>query len=72
MKDVIYTILPLDLVLKDFTQDKEPSFQNVIYEGVEMQVEPLEWNQFRIIRLLSTNPSHYLDNNLQPGSIISF
>lgn len=69
--DVLYTTFPLDLVLKEKTEENQFNFQNINYQGIDMQVEPLGYNKFRIIRLYSTNPQHYLENNLQPGSIIS-
>ena len=36
-----------------------------------MQVEPLGWNKFRVIRLYSTDPQDFLNDELQPGAIIS-
>ncbi|MDN5323277.1 MAG: hypothetical protein PWQ67_1731 [Clostridia bacterium] len=70
--DVIYTTYPLDLVLENKGQEEEFNFQYISYNGIEMQVEPVGWNKFKIIRLYSTDLKHYLDSNLQPGSIISF
>ncbi|NLW23868.1 MAG: hypothetical protein GXY91_01220 [Clostridia bacterium] len=69
--DVLYTTLPLDLVLEDKSKDNEFNFQEINYNGIDMLVEPLGWHKFRIIRLYSTDPAHYLDPDLQPGSIIS-
>jgi len=71
MMDVIYTISPLDLVLKDKSKEDKRNFQLISYNGIEMQVEPVGFNQYKVIRLYSTNPDHYLDSDLQPGSIIS-
>ncbi|MDK2823083.1 MAG: hypothetical protein PWP71_1001 [Clostridia bacterium] len=70
--DVIYTTYPLDLVLENKGQEEEFNFQYISYNGIEMQVEPVGWNKFKIIRLYCTDLKHYLDSNLQPGSIISF
>lgn len=69
--DILYTPYPLDLVLEEKSKQQEFSFQNISYQGVDMQVEPLGWNKFRVIRLYSTNPEHYLKDTLQPGTVIS-
>jgi len=69
--DVMYTTYPMELILEDKSKEHQFNFQDINYQGIDMQVEPLEWNKFRVIRLYSTDPAHYLDNNLQPGSIIS-
>jgi len=69
--DVIYTPFPLDMVLEEKDKENQFNFQNINYLGIDMQVEPLGWNKFRVIRLYSPNPQHYLVEDLQPGSIIS-
>jgi len=69
--DVLYTPFPLELILEDKSKEVELNFQEIRYNGVEMQVEPIGWNKFKVIRLYSTDPAHYLDSKLQPGSIIS-
>ncbi|MGI6227550.1 MAG: YlzJ-like family protein [Peptococcales bacterium] len=68
--DVLYTTYPLDMVLEE-NKENQITLKNISYQGIEMQVEPLEFNKFRIVRLYSTDPQDYLDANLQPGSIIS-
>ncbi|MFZ7102569.1 MAG: YlzJ-like family protein [Peptococcaceae bacterium] len=70
--DVLYTTIPLDIVMDDKQAEGNYAFQDIEYHGIEMQVEALSWNKFKIIRLYSTDPVHYLDERLQPGSIISF
>lgn len=69
--DIIYTTFPLDIILEEKNKNEQLNFQNVNYQGIDMQVEPLGWNKFRVIRLYSTDPQHYLDDSLQPGAIIS-
>jgi hypothetical protein len=70
--DIIYTPYPIDMVLEGKDNNDQYNFQNINYQGIDMQVMPLGWNKFKIIRLYSTDPQHYLNNELQPGSIISF
>lgn len=69
--DVIYTTYPLDMIFEEQNKEGQFNFQNINYQGIDMQVETLGWNKFRIIRLYSTDPQDYLENDLLPGSIIS-
>jgi len=69
--DILYTTYPMEIILEDKSQEHELNFQYISYQGINMQVEPVGWNKFKVIRLYSTDPAHYLDYNLQPGSIIS-
>lgn len=69
--DVLYTTLPLDIVMENNEALEDSTLQNIKYEGIEMQVELMGWNKFKIIRLYTTDLNHYLDERFQPGSIIS-
>lgn len=69
MADVLYTNVPREVILKE--DEEKFNFQDIEYNGIQMQVEPLEWNKFRVVRLYSTDLTNYLNPNLQPGSIIS-
>lgn len=69
--DIIYTPYPLDMILEEKDKKEQFNFQNINYQGIDMQVEPLGWNKFRVIRLYSTDPQDFLNDELQPGAIIS-
>lgn len=66
---VLWTIVPTETVLAENSQP-------VIYEELEyydqkVMVERIAENQYRVVRLLTTVPEHYLQNNLRPGTIIT-
>ncbi|WP_422879886.1 YlzJ-like family protein [Moorella stamsii] len=35
-------------------------------------MEPLSFNQARVVRLISTNPADYLAGPYQPGAVLEF
>ncbi|WP_456275440.1 YlzJ-like family protein [Bacillus sp. AK128] len=65
----LYTIMPEELIFP--TDENEYGKQQVIeMNGVSMMVEKNE-DQYRIVRLLSTDPQHYLSESNCPGKMIS-
>lgn len=68
MEDVLYTTVPLEVILHEEVEAQ--NYQDIEYNGIQMQVEPLDWNQFRIVRIYSTDLSNYLNPTLEPGSIV--
>lgn len=66
---ILYTPLPLELVLEGFDQPRE--YREIKIDGVTMVVEKINDHQSRIVRLISTNPNDFLSPKYQPGSIIS-
>lgn len=71
MAEILYTNIPREIIMKDSSREEQFNFQDIEYKGIQMQVEPLGWNKFRVVRLYSTNPNDYLTSTIQPGSIIS-
>lgn len=43
----------------------------VSFEGIPLLVESGENHQYRVLRILSSDPVHYLDARCEPGSYIS-
>ncbi len=67
---ILYTMMPAELI---FPTD-ETQFSNQQYvelNGVSMVVEKNEEHGHRIVRLLSTNPQDFLNDEYMPGSTIS-
>jgi len=62
----IYTIVPEEQIFAE----AEPSLSQVfeiIYGGVPVQVHYQGGRSFRVDRILSTDPAHYLNQAVQPG-----
>ncbi|WP_410983389.1 YlzJ-like family protein [Bacillus cereus] len=66
---ILYTIMPEQLVYQsDYSQYEQQKIVNV--NGVEMVVSEENSQYYSIVRVLSTNPSHYLQ--YEPGQKITF
>lgn len=68
---IFYTAVNPDDVFRDWDKQK-PEYRDVKINGVDMQIESLSEGKAKIIRLYSCDPSHYLDNSLLPGTVISY
>jgi len=60
--------MSIEDILKDYEQVKE--LKEINYQGKKLQVETLESGQYRIVRIISSNPQDYLNPKLQPGLIL--
>ncbi|WP_438432506.1 YlzJ-like family protein [Gorillibacterium sp. sgz500922] len=67
----LHTILPHELVLAGW-EEASYAYQDVVIDGIGMQVEFLGSARAKIIRLYSGNLSDYLNPLYAPGSIIHF
>jgi hypothetical protein len=66
---ILYTVVPNDLVFP--TDGSEFSGQMMMdYQGVPLLVQQEE-NNYRIIRVMSSDPAHYLNDQLCPGEFIN-
>ncbi|PGV65882.1 ribonuclease [Bacillus cereus] len=66
---ILYTIMPEQIVYPaDYSQCESQKVVNV--NGVELMVSEGDNQCYSIVRVLSTNPSHYLE--FEPGQKITF
>lgn len=67
---ILWTVMPLELVFGI----EEPSnpYEEIDYNGVRVLVEKFSSAQCRIVRILSTDPTHFLRPDLQPGVTLSY
>ncbi|MHC8521833.1 YlzJ-like family protein [Rossellomorea sp. H39__3] len=65
---ILYTIIPQEAV---FATDPEvyASQMMIDYEGVPLMVQKEEQN-YRVLRVMSSDPSHFLDSRFSPGMIL--
>lgn len=68
---ILYTMMPQELIFPT-QQQTEPQLQLVTYQGVPLMVERTEEMDYRVVRVISTDPMHYLDERYRPGTKISF
>lgn len=67
---ILYTIANPEQVLEGI--EKERVFQEVEIQGVKVEIEPINLNQGRIVKVISTDCQDYLNQRLQPGNIIRY
>jgi hypothetical protein len=65
---ILYSIVPDDTVFADIANLAQP--EEVSIQGMIMQIERLDGNRARIVRLITPIAEHYLDERYTPGRII--
>ncbi|TYR82775.1 hypothetical protein FZC66_04045 [Priestia megaterium] len=69
---ILYTMMPQELIYPDENTEKQFAKQKMIEcEGIPVIVEENAQGQKQIIRILSTDPQHYLHDKYYPGQILS-
>lgn len=68
---IIYSPVPLEQIISGIENDIEAP-QEVEVDGLLMQVQPIDGNRARIVRLISPDPQHYLNPRYAPGSVIHY
>ncbi|WP_028775811.1 YlzJ-like family protein [Shimazuella kribbensis] len=63
-----WTPLPEELIFSQ-QDDSLPAIHETIVDGVSLLVQQ-DGDAFRVVRLLSTDPAHFLDPRFQPGNVI--
>ncbi len=67
---MLWTIMPLEAVMEG-SGSFQPSYSEIPWQnGGTLLVEPVGPDRARVIRLISTDPNHYLNPDLQPGNVI--
>ncbi|WP_223588470.1 YlzJ-like family protein [Neobacillus bataviensis] len=67
---ILYTMMPQELI---FPYETEPfqKQQMITYQGIPLLVEFTDQQNVHVVRILSSDPQHYLDERICPGSKIS-
>lgn len=67
---ILYTIMPQEMIFQ--TEAEEFGKQKMVsYDGIPMLVEMTAGHQCRILRIMSSDPSHYMNERYTPGSMIT-
>jgi hypothetical protein len=62
---ILYTVLPIETVLEGLEQER--NFVDIQLEGLTLTVEPVSLEEAVIVRVISTDPRHYLNPQFSPG-----
>lgn len=66
---ILYTIVPYELIF-EAEQEFNNNQENFYYKGINVTVERLALNRYKIVSILSTDPKDYLLDEIQPGKVI--
>jgi hypothetical protein len=67
---ILYTIMPEHLIFQ--VASEEYAKQKIVYyDGIPFLVQETETKEFEIVRNLSTNPFHFLEQKYAPGARFS-
>jgi len=67
---IYYTMMPEELMFPTVEGDYKK--QSIVeMNGVQLLVQQTENSQYEIIRVMSSDPQHYLDSQLCPGQKIT-
>ncbi|GEA19863.1 MAG: hypothetical protein PWR22_82 [Moorella sp. (in: firmicutes)] len=67
----IYSPMPWELIWEG-AENFCPRRQDIKVGHLTLEIEPLSFNQARVVRLISTDPVDYLAGPFQPGTILEF
>ncbi|WP_243386927.1 YlzJ-like family protein [Bacillus kexueae] len=67
---ILYTMMPQELIFQD-TQQSFDGPKLVYMRGIPILVQENNQKQYEIVRVLSTDPNHYLLDQLIPGQTVS-
>lgn len=68
---ILYTTMPYELVYP-CENDAFGKQKLITYQGIEMLVESTDDQNYQIVRIMSTDPQHYMNAACCPGTKISF
>jgi len=67
---ILHTIVDPSLIWE--SDQAHIDVKEIYYKGVQLEVRRVTENSYMIDRILSTDLSHFLDPELQPGCIIAY
>ncbi|KAB7668694.1 YlzJ-like family protein [Bacillus sp. B1-b2] len=67
---IMYTMMPEELIFP-YSQETFEQQQVINYNGIPLLVARTETSEYEVIRILSTDPNHFLSSQFQPGSKIT-
>lgn len=67
---ILYTTMPYEQVFPP-SEEKSTNQVMVSYKGIPVMAELTENHEYRVVRVMSTDPNHYMEQACMPGSKIS-
>ncbi|PLR77693.1 ribonuclease [Bacillus sp. V3-13] len=68
---ILYTMIPEEMIFPP-ERDVHSKQKLINFDGIPLMVELVDDQSYRVIRVLSSDPQHFLDARCSPGAKISF
>ncbi|MFZ7943727.1 MULTISPECIES: YlzJ-like family protein [Bacillaceae] len=68
---ILYTMMPNELIFP-YEAEAASNQQMINYQGIPLLVELADQQNVQVIRIVSSDPQHYLNEHIYPGAKISF
>lgn len=68
---MMHTIVPLEQVMQE-PDSKPAATREVVIQGIVMEIEPIDEQQARIVRIHSPRPNDYLNPAYMPGTVFNW
>ncbi|MDM5338125.1 YlzJ-like family protein [Fictibacillus enclensis] len=67
-----YTLMPFELMFpQDATAEEQTQPMTVLYNNIPILVEQVSPMEYKVVRVISTDPAHFMDESCGPGQILS-
>ncbi|WHY79367.1 YlzJ-like family protein [Neobacillus sp. WH10] len=67
---ILYTMMPNELVFP-YEAEAASKQQMITYQGIPLLVEIADQQDVQVIRILSSDPQHFMNERIYPGAKIS-
>ena len=67
---ILWSIIPPEMIWG--TVNPPSPYEEIEYNGMKCLVEKTSTTQYRVVRLLTTNPTDYLCTELEPGKLLTY
>lgn len=67
---ILWTVLPLDQVMAGYDNQIYPEYETDQIAGIPVLMEKVGEGKKKVVRIISSNPDHYLNRSVYPGLVI--
>ncbi|WP_040205036.1 YlzJ-like family protein [Neobacillus jeddahensis] len=68
---ILYTMMPNELIFP-YEPEAVGKQQMITYQGIPLLVELTDQQQAHVVRIVSSDPQHFMNEQICPGAKISF
>lgn len=68
---IVHSIISEERIFSQEDEIQEDLKEILMKDGAILETRPSSHNTYEVVRLISTNPSHYLNAEYSPGALIT-